>query len=269
MFGDFVTADLVAIEFMRIDVKCRKELQAGRIISERDYVTAFGTRIRDRDFPAFECFSQTLRSADEQKNGADGIMVFKYGSQIKIGIFEAKRPQLIHPNYRWDELSSRAVSHFTEQIENQHKWKDIFAVWEMFLNDTPDCTLSPPFEPYGSTCVWHKDAYRFAGANGLYINPWKTSDLKLLVKKAGVSIYSVVYDILCCKKGRPLSVNPSDSSVTVINPGDNGITMEIPLPLEIGSDYDQRIASFMEKNGFELYTYFDLPERKYEDLSEY
>jgi len=259
-----MTADLVAIEFMHLDVKCRKELRAGRLVSERDYVTAFRTRIRDCNFPAFECFSQTLRSADEQKHGADGIIVFIYGSQIKIGIFEAKRPQLNHPNYHWDVLSTRNVSHFTEQIENQRKWKDIFAVWEMFLNETPDNT-NAPFEPFGSTCVWHSDAFRFAGKNGLYARACKTTDLEALVKKSGVSVYSVIYDILSCKKGRPLSINPSDSIVTVINPGDNAISMEIPLPLDINSEYDQRIASFMQKNSFEVYTYLDLPERSEDD----
>lgn len=266
MFGDFQTADQVAFRFMQIDVKCRRELQAGRLVSERDYVTAFSTRIRDAFFHEFNCHSQTLRSADEQENGADGIIVFRYGSQIKIGIFEAKRPQLAYPNYPWDVLSSRGISHFTEQIENQRKWKDIFAVWEMFLNETPDNNLSPPFEPYGSTCIWHSDAFRFAGKNRLYPRVWKTDDLKALAKKSSVSLYSVVYDIISCKKGRPLSVNPSDSSVTVINPADNDITMEIPLPLQTGPESDQRITSFMEKNGFESYTYLNLPQRDEDEI---
>ncbi|WP_235498547.1 hypothetical protein [Flavobacterium sp. Leaf359] len=243
---------------MRIDLRCRRELQGGRLVSERDYVTALGTRIRDGFFHEFDCYSQTLRPSDEQGNGADGIIVFRYENQVKIGVFEAKRPQLSHLDYRWDELSSRNLSHFTEQIENQRKWKDVFAVWEMFLNELPDNDLSPPFEPFGSTCIWHSDAYRFAGRNGLYTRPWRTTDLSALAEKSSINIYKVVYDIISCKKGRPLSINPSDDSVTVINPGDNDITMEVPLPLPRELDYDPRVAAFMEKNRFESYTYLNL-----------
>lgn len=95
--------------------------------------------------------------------------------------------------------------------------------------------------------IWHSDAYSFAGKNGLYIRPWKKADLTVLAEKNSINIYKVIYDITSCKKGRPISTNPSDDSVTVINSGDNDITMEIPLPRQRGSEYDPRIASFMEK----------------------
>ena len=38
MFGNFKIADLVAYHFMKIDYRCREDLQRGRIVSERDYV---------------------------------------------------------------------------------------------------------------------------------------------------------------------------------------------------------------------------------------
>ena len=153
MFGDYNIADLVAYHFMEIDVQCRRDLQNGTIVSERDYVSTFATRVRDRLTPHFHCHSQTLRPRIETENGVDGIIVFRLNDKIKIGLFEAKRPQFTYPNLRWDVLSSRGISHFTEQIENQRKWRNAFAIWEVFINETPDRNLSPILQPFGSSCV--------------------------------------------------------------------------------------------------------------------
>ena len=72
MFGNFEVADIIAYDFMSIDVRCRRELQAGTIVSERDYVSTFATRVRDRLWKHFECHSQTLSFPQENENGVDG-----------------------------------------------------------------------------------------------------------------------------------------------------------------------------------------------------
>ncbi|WP_343590812.1 hypothetical protein [Flavobacterium sp.] len=262
MFGDHVTAHRIAFQFMGIDMKCRAELQKCTLVSERDYVTAFGTRIRDSLFHDFDCYSQTLRPAVEQENGVDGIIVFKFGNDVKIGMFEAKRPQLKHKSCRWDYLSGGGLSHFTEQIENQRKWRDVFAIWEMFMNEMPDGHLSPPFEHFGSTCIWHNDAFRYAAVNALYLSAWTTDHLKILAAQDSVNLYTIIYNIVICKRGRRLTVNPADSSVTVLNPADNSFSMEVPLPSARSRDDDSRIASFLERNNLDHYTFVDLAGNK-------
>jgi hypothetical protein len=256
MFGNFKIADLVAYHFMKIDYRCREDLQRGRIVSERDYVSTFATRVRDSLTPHFQCHSQTVRPQTETENGVDGIIVFKLDNLIKIGLFEAKRPQFTHSNLRWDVLSSRNVSHFTEQIENQRKWKNIFAIWEVFINETPDGNLSPILEPYGSSCVWNDKAFSFANRERLYPNKWTTPKLKDLLSESGISLYSIIYDIISCKQGKLFEINPSDDTVIVINPNDNENRMEIPLPE--GIETEQRISVFLEKNNLESYTYINL-----------
>lgn len=257
MFGDFKSADIIAYHLMLIDNLCRKDLQRGIIVSERDYVSTFSTRVRDAIAPIFRCHSQTIRPQIENENGVDGIIVFKFNDLIKVGLFEAKRPQFTHNNYAWDTIQkSKGISHFTDQIERQRKWKNAFAIWEMFINETKDGNLSPTLERYGSSCTWNDKAYSFSNKEKLYINPWSTQKLKKLLNKSGVNLYSIIYDIIICKQGKVFTVNTSENSVTVINPNDNEIQMEIPLPE--GNEIDQRITSFLEKNGLESYNFINL-----------
>ena len=265
MFGNFEVADIIAYHFMTIDVRCRRELQSGAIVSERDYVSAFATRVRDRLWEHFECHSQTLRFQAENENGVDGIIVFKHDDKIKVGMFEAKRPQFAYNNHGWDYLSSRHISHFTEQLENQQRWKNVFALWEVFINETPNGHLSPPLQSVGSSCVWQNKAYRFANKKILYPNRWTTRKLKELLEKDGITLYSIIYDIIICKEGKLFSINPKDNTVTVINPRSNDIQMEIPLP-ELAEGYsnenDPRITAFLQKNNLEAYTFVNLDAKR-------
>lgn len=263
MFGNYEVADLVAYYFMSIDIKCRGELQNGRIVSERDYVSSFATRLRDSLIHEFQCHSQTLRPSIENENGVDGIIVFRHENHVKIGMFEAKRPQLKSPNYAWDYLSSRRISHFTEQVENQRIWRNAFAIWEFFLNETPDGTLSPPYQPYGSSCVWHNRAFSFANRERLYPNPWTTKKLSKLMQHDGVSLYSVIFEIISCKQGKIFEIGKSMDTVTVINPNNNDIVMEIPLPIDNTPEIDERITRFLERNKFESYSFVDLGRKKF------
>ncbi len=57
------------------------------------------------------------------------------------------------------------------------------------------------------------------------------------------------------------TINPKDTSVTVINPRSNDIQMEIPLPESFNNENDPRIAAFLEKNNLESYTFINLDEK--------
>lgn len=258
MFGNFKIADFIAYSFMSIDVECRTELQSRILVSERDYVSAFATRVRDRLRGNFDCYSQTLWSESERENGADGIIVFKFRNQIKIGMFEAKKPQFSLVNYGWDYLSTRGISHFTEQLESQDRWRNVIALWEVFINETKSGYLSPPLQASGSSCVWQNKAHMFADSEALYLNRWTTDKLKKLLEMDGLTLYSVIYDIIICRQGKIFTINPKDASVTIINPRRNDIKMEIPLPTIISQEYDSKINSFLQKNNLEVYTFVNL-----------
>jgi hypothetical protein len=260
MFGNFKLADLIAIHCSNIDVNCRIELEREILVSERDYVTALTTRIRDEIGRHFNLRShaQTLRPRVENENGVDGIIVFKSGNEIKAGIFEAKRPQVLKANHRWDYLSSRKLSHFSEQIEKQRKWRGQLALWEMFFNEGPKGHESPPFEFFGSSCVWHDNAYDFMNKQGLIFNCWNTAKLKQLLNSDCVNFYSIIFDMISCKAGKRHKIDIKDQSCRVISQLNDNISMTIPLPIEEEIKSDNRIENFLAENNLESYLFFDL-----------
>ena len=260
MFEDFRTADIIAYHCSRIDLRCRQELQRNILVSERDYVTSLTTRIRDEisELLGLKSHAQTVRPRVENENGVDGIIVFQSGNEIKAGLFEAKRPQVNINNYRWDYLSARYISHFSEQIEKQRIWKGQLALWEMFLNEGLSGFESPPFDYFGSSCVWHDNAYNFMHRENLIFQRWTTDKLKLLLTGYCVNFYSVIYDIISCKEGTKHKVNIKTQTCRIVNPKNDNITMNIPIPTEFGIDRDERIDEFLTKNGLDNYMFIDL-----------
>lgn len=265
MFGNFEIADLIAYHCSYIDVLCRQELNRGILVSERDYVTSLSTRIRDRMQKSLNisCHAQTVSSQIETKYGVDAIIVFKFKEKIKVGLYEAKRPQIYDPlkpgtinNYKWDILTSRGTSHFSEQIEKQNKWFGILAVWAMFFNNGPIGFASPPFDYFGSSCVWHENTFKFMNTQGLIFDYWKNSDLKMLMSSSCVNFYSIIYDIISCKVGKQFEIDKDRQSAIIRSPFSDNIFMEIPLP--IGNYEDERIESFLLENNLDNFTFLNL-----------
>lgn len=273
MFGDFRTADRLAIRFSAIDYRCRNELNSNIIISERDYVSALSTRIRDEIGKRYRipCHSQTVSSKMEREGGVDGIILFKFQDRIKVGLFEAKRPQIFNPrtsslilDTNWDIKTSRGTSHFSEQIQNQRKWGDGIAIWEMFFNDGPDGFESPPFNHFGSSCVWHENAFNFMNSNGLIFEKWTTRDLRGLLKNHSISFYAVIFDILSCQAGKLWKVEGEGENQTVKVFGSNNENniMEIPIPSEYSNERDGRIEEFLIQNNLVNYTLLNFDQLK-------
>ena len=267
MFANFNIADIIAYQCAKIDVRCREELQRGVLVSERDYITALSTRIRDeiRIHLHIPCHSQTVRPRTETENGVDGIIVFKYHDEVKAGLFEAKRPQIYNShrpttinNYRWDDLTDRKTSHFSEQIQKQHKWVGALALWEMFLNDGPIGFESPPFDAFGSSCVWHDNAYNFMNIRGLIFNRWTTSDLQTLLTYNCVNFYSIIYDLLSCKAGGRFKIDTKKQSAVIRSPIDDNLIMDIPLPIDVPDKRDERVDEFLVQNNLDNFTFLNL-----------
>jgi hypothetical protein len=260
MFGNFAIADIIAYHCSRIDFKCRQELETDILVSERDYVTALSTRIRDELNIQFKlpCHSQTVRPKVEKENGVDGIIVFKWKNEVKAGLFEAKRPQIKIDNFNWDYLTKRNTSHFSEQIENQHKWLGAFALWEMFFNEGQSGFCSPPFDYFGTSCVWHDNAYAFMNKEALIFKPWTSDKLKLLLENSCTNFYSVIYDIISCKAGKRFKIDHKNQTARITSPSNKNVFMEIPLPFEIDVQTDEKINSFLNENNFYNYTFINL-----------
>lgn len=264
MFGNFRVADLIAIMCLEADVDCRAELRKRKIVKEADYVTTFSTRVRDRLGSMLPCHGQTLKPTSEQKHGADGVILFQHESEIKVGWYEAKWPRFTQNNYKWDEVyKGHTVTHFTEQIFKQRKWKDTVALWEMFFNEADDGHDSPPLEYFGSSCVTHDNAYDFLRNNGIVHRAWTMADLKKLLAINGTNIYSIVYDIISCRQGKKLVIDRFKNDARIVNSKNDNDFIEIPLPEIVpqigqGNERDARISAFMERRNLSSYLFFDI-----------
>ena len=99
MFGNLKLASYIAHEISICDSECRLELNQRIIVDEPDYVAAFSKSIRKEvKNPKVRVHAQTLPGGQEQNNGADGIMVFQIGNEVKVGIFESKWPRFLQNN---------------------------------------------------------------------------------------------------------------------------------------------------------------------------
>jgi hypothetical protein len=293
MFGNLELADVIATHCQSIDILCRQELRAGILVSERDYVTALSCRIRDKfSGLGINCHSQTLIPRLEQENGVDGIIIFKSGTQAKVGLFEAKRPQVTVEDYKWDYLTSKGLSHFSTQIRTQHKWLGKIALWEMFFNEAAVGFKSPPYDYIGSSCVSHQTAYKFMQDQGLIFQPWTTDELKILLKGQCINFYQIIYSIISCDSGLKFEVEKKENKVIITSRYDpfdtlNNVfldfpyspsvggyfitpdmlrnfrfySLEIPLPSDENQNEEQ-IRQFMITNRLSSYTFIDMGETK-------
>ena len=256
MFGNFHLADRVASIFS----ECRREFIAGIIIDERDYVSNLTSKIRQaiKNQLVTKCFAQTLPSNNERKFGVDGIMIFKSCDKFKVGIFEAKRPKVKVKDSKWDKLSTRKISHLSEQIVKQRIWKDELAVWEMFFNEAEDGFESPPYDYFGSSCVWHEFAYFFMHNEDLIFHRWTTEKLKKLLKYNGINLYFIIYDIISCRAGKILKVGSRENYLTLVTDTNPQTFLEIPILPDASSDKDKRISEFLLETGIQSYLFIDL-----------
>lgn len=273
MFKNHKVADLIASRCMQVDVDCRKDLRHGEIANERDYVSALAVRIRD-DLRRLNvaAFSQTAKTKMENRNGIDALIIFRFQNEIKIGFYEAKWPRVEQKNYPWDYLEGEdGISHFSSQIHRQHTWNDVIAIWEMFFNESKPGFNSPPYDYFGSSCVWHPNAFRFLNKEGMTFTRWSTSKLKQLLNTDSVSFYTVIYDILTCRKGKIFPVDLKSRTITIVGsapkdrPGEN--LMEIPIPRESEGEIDERVENFMIERNIETYLYLDVDQIRVKNIS--
>jgi hypothetical protein len=267
MFGDFHIADLIAYRCSVMDNMCRNDLKLrhgllGRITNERDYVSQLSSRIYDDLSRQFQCMVETINQGKEMEHGVDGLILFQFGQEIKIGWYEAKWPRVLQANYPWDRLQDD-MSHFSRQVLKQRNMNSPIAIWEMFFNEANDGYKSPPYSYFGSSCVWHDNTFEFMKKEGILFEPWTTSKLMSLLDLNCINFYSIIYDIICCRKGIKQKIFKGQNTITLENPKDDAKIIEIPLPepLTLRENRNERIVSFMEKENIAGYLFIDLEKK--------
>lgn len=268
MFASFEIADFYAYHFLKIEVECRKDLHIGTCVSERDYVSTFAANIRGalHRVANVKCHTQTLPAKLEQATGGDCILIFKSDENYKIGFFEAKYPRIYDPaaptsftKVSWDKKELKhKISHFSKQLQLQHQWAKEIAIWEMFLNNGPSGFECPPFDAYGSSCVWHNDAYNFMHHNHLVFKPWTTDALMELLGASNQNIYAMIFSLLSCKNGKiQHATGPNNTFIKIRNETTDNL-LQIPLPSSINNESNESINNFLRENRISTYLFVDI-----------
>lgn len=197
-------------------------------------------------------FSRTTDPLQETKFGCDAMVMIRTNKFLKVGLFEAKWPRLKLVNYNWDSIQKKSgISHFSDQLDRQSKFSKEIAIWEMFLNDFPsDCRIDL-FDPYGSTCITHEEAFSFDSTRNKN-TVWTHNDLKDMLRSqpmANRSLQGIILKMLQCKIGKPFP--PSSKSILV---GSSDDQIEIPTNyVEMGN----QIPLFMEQYGLGNFIYLE------------
>lgn len=248
------------------DMTSRREL--GRVIGdERDYVSAFATRIRDQAYRLGLHAYYHARGArpDEEKTfGCDAMIILRFDGGYKVCLFEAKWPRY-GSSHKWDyQQKSSKQSHFSDQIRRQHNWRETAAIWEMFLLE--ERSFHPSlygFDHWGATCVWHELAWNHVQKRGL--DPlWDDAVLSELVKSVpkdyldknqGVNVREMLLKVSKCKAGKLLTAG-KDNKISLVP--EKGDSIDINIGLLIDSpDY---LGGFTGQHGIAHLLFLDLAE---------
>lgn len=222
------------------DRETRKDLSAGAVVSERDYMSTLSTRIRDAWKPigTAYAYSTTLPGNIEQAFGCDTLIVLHDDEGAKVCLIEAKWPRVAtKPSYKWDQLQKQKgkttrVSHFSSQIARQQSLLPDAVVAEMFLLESPPGTRSSVLDDFGSTLVLQKTAHSFDSSRRTATLPWSNMAFWELMGYAGkkkLNLEQLVYGLVCCDIGKPLPI--VNGEVTLASSGDQE-KIKIPTSLE-------------------------------------
>lgn len=183
----------------------RADLIKGFIVTENDYTSNFTGALRreinSRSIPGLVAHTQVLTPAVERKTGTDACIIFRNRDSFKVGLFEAKWPRLSTHTNCWDSLQkSTSKSHFDSQLNRQQALLGS-AIWEMFYSEEP-YGANPLFPDYGSSCVWHADAFAVSSAR-TQTSPWTDTELTGLLTTKKHCIGHIVRSICECTEGKP------------------------------------------------------------------
>ncbi|MEH1925390.1 hypothetical protein [Nostoc sp.] len=248
-----------------LDQHLRKDIHDCCIVDERDYVSTLMSYVRlflrnsQLVKRLFSFQSQILNSNLEKKIGCDALILFRAKNAVKVCMFEAKYPRLRKgTNYSWDyKTSSSNKAHFHDQLTRQNKWSSEVAIWELFINDyVPGFSLKG-FDKYGSTCIWHQDAYKYTEEKADAMSypkdfVWNNKNLQECIEQLPynpLNLEDVLISILIGKVGKVIPVT-GNGLVTIKSSEEERI--DIPVGSNINRNDFMRLWETTGINNFLL-----------------
>jgi hypothetical protein len=219
-------------------------------VSERDYMSVLSTRIRDAWVPLGKAYSysRTLPGDVEQALGCDTLIVVHDDDGAKLCLIEAKWPRVAtKPSHRWDKLqkvkgSSKAVSHFSDQLRRQRRaLPDAFVV-EMFLLESAVGTKSSLLDVYGATIVPYSEARDFDALHRDKHVAWSNLDFWELIgfsRGKTMNLRDLMLRLVSCSIGQPI---PIVNNAITIAPNEQSSSIEIPTSIERLGQMEQEIC---------------------------
>lgn len=210
-FLDPFQLDELAYLAYNSDREIRGELAIGAIKDENDYTSNFTGALR-RNINSYSrsglsATSFLLQHEVEREVGADAAIILTRGNQSKVAIFEAKWPRFATSGYRWDyQQTASGLSHFSDQLDRQKRWCEVFAVFEMFYSEHPPGTKLPYLVDQGSSCIWHGDIELFRSRRPNPNAVWNQNELQILLSSKKVNIAKVMIEFGQCNVGRPINM---------------------------------------------------------------
>lgn len=200
----------------------------------------------------------------------DGVFVFRYGNQIKVGVCESKLLRfqeddgtMIPLSDIWDWNNDDGHSHFFKQIQSYSNWSQDCAVWFMFMLDLDQDLYCPPLDERGSACLWLEELQSHINDTGFTnANLWTLQDVLDIEEPPLTNLEKVIYDILMCKKGKKIDIDENALTVS-LKYGKGERDVYLPLPyngrnIEERSIQARKIEEFMSQYKFSFYRYYNM-----------
>lgn len=258
-------ATLVASICYSVDHSVRDQLYKGHVVDERDYVSNLTSGIRNywesNHVPAY-VHSQNLPRQQENIFGCDALILVKINDRFKLCLFEAKYPRFpSDQNYQWDYFQgSTNVSHFSDQITRQARWRHIAAIWELFVLESAPGKKFRGFDMWGSTCIWHEDALRYDHAdkqpnelwNNVHLENLKAAVNKRFPNGRQMNLFEMLMSVLSCKAGTPVSCG---GDYLDISSADREISIRLPVGLR---NMERFAPDFCQQYSVRHFWYFEI-----------
>lgn len=207
------TIDLIKKSAYWADRTLRSELHLGYISDENDYTSNFTAEFRRqinaKAMSGVTATSYKINGSMERQTGTDACIILANDTEAKMCLFEAKLPRLSKKKNAWDSIQqSTNESHFSNQIERQHRYKSFLTIWEMFYCDEGFKKQQSPFLDYTSTCILHDYAYNYDLSRPNKNKKWSDSELIDLHNNSPIfQIDDLVESICFCTIGKPVKID--------------------------------------------------------------
>lgn len=256
---------LIAKGIYALDQYVRHDIYDGSIRDERDYVSTLMsyTRLFFRNVQVVKQFyyPQILSSNLEQEFGCDALILFCDEKYAKVCLFEAKYPRLRQGNYPWDKYQTKnRYSHFHDQLTRQNNWSSSAFIWELFINDNLPGYSIKGFDKYGSTCIWHEDAYKYSEtnlkypSNRYYNQLWNNNKLKECVEQLPynpLNLEDILTAILSSEEEKLIPIR--EEMITIKSSEEESI--DIPASVNM---FKEMQNNFFERTGITNFLFVEL-----------